>query len=72
VGWVGHSAENPSVRFPDRITPREGKVMAKHVYYDESEVVERMQHEFKQGMESLDELEAQIRERLDALPEQLP
>jgi len=46
--------------------------MAKHVYYDESEVVERMQHEFKQGMESLDELEAQIRERLDALPEQLP
>ena len=41
--------------------------MAKHVQYDKDEVVERMTHEFTEGMAALADLEAQTREVLDVL-----
>jgi hypothetical protein len=41
--------------------------MAKHMFYDASEVLERMQHEFDEGMKALDWLESEARATLDRL-----
>lgn len=41
--------------------------MAKHVLYDKDETVERMTHEFSEGMAALEKVEAQTRELLDVL-----
>jgi hypothetical protein len=41
--------------------------VSKHVLYDKDEVLERMTHEFNEGMNALDSLESGIRVALDAL-----
>lgn len=41
--------------------------MSKHVRYEEGEVLERMKHEFEEGMNALDWLESEIRASLDRL-----
>lgn len=41
--------------------------MAKHVFYDVDEFIERVKHEFTEGMNALDWLESEIRAALDRL-----
>ena len=41
--------------------------MSKHVLYDQSETVERMTHEFTEGINALDSLLAEARDALDTL-----
>ena len=41
--------------------------MAKHVFYDVDEFIERVKHEFTEGMNALDWLESEIRAALDGL-----
>lgn len=41
--------------------------MSKHVLFDKDEVLERWNHEFTEGIDSLDSLLTEAREALDAL-----
>lgn len=46
--------------------------MSKHVKYDETEVNERMTHEFESGLRALDALQTQIEEILDVIAGEKP